>query len=63
MEHDGPIVRTAYPVVPSRVEYRLSNMDSSPIKPFHDLCCWATGHIKERDRARREFDAREEVKK
>jgi DNA-binding HxlR family transcriptional regulator len=59
MERDGLISRKIYPVVPPRVEYQLSEMGGSLIAPLRDLCHWAEAHVKERDRARHEFDARE----
>jgi len=59
MERDGLISRKVYPVVPPRVEYQLTEMGRSVILPLRSLCHWAESHVKERDRARREFDARE----
>ena len=58
MERDGLISRTVYPIVPPKVEYRLTNMGRSLIDPLRQLCHWAKNHVKERDRARREFDER-----
>lgn len=59
MERDGLISRKLYPNVPPRVEYQLTAMGSSVIEPLKTLCDWAEAHAEERDRARREFDARE----
>ncbi len=56
MERDGLLVRTVYPVVPPKVEYQLTNMGRSLLEPLRQLCLWAKSHVKERDRARREFD-------
>jgi len=61
MERDGLISRKVYPVVPPRVEYQLTEMGRSVILPLRNLCHWAEAHVKERDRARRDFDAREEA--
>lgn len=58
MERDGLISRKLYPNVPPRVEYQLTEMGSSVIEPLKTLCHWAEAHAEERDRARREFDAR-----
>ena len=58
MERDGLISRKVYPSVPLRVEYQLTNMGASVIEPLKTLCLWAESHAEERDRARREFDAR-----
>lgn len=57
MERDGLIGRTVHPVSPPRVEYRLTVMGRSLIPPLRDLCHWAKDHVRERDRARREFDS------
>ena len=48
----------AVPQHPPRVEYQLTEMGSSVIEPLKTLCHWAEAHAEERDRARREFDAR-----
>lgn len=56
MERDGLLLREVYPVVPPRVEYRLTPMGRSLIKPLEDLCHWAKAHIGERNAARAKFD-------
>jgi len=56
MERDGLLHREIYNVVPPRVEYRLTPMCKSLIKPLEDLCHWAKAHIQERDAARSRFD-------
>ena len=61
MERDGLITRAVYPVVPPRVEYQLTDMGTSLIKPLRDLCRWAQAHVKERDRARQKFDQRDKL--
>jgi DNA-binding HxlR family transcriptional regulator len=38
------------------VEYSLTAMGRSLIKPLEDLCHWAKAHIPERDAARGKFD-------
>jgi len=62
MERDGLISRKVFPVVPPRVEYQLTEMGRSVIPPLRNLCHWAEAHVKERERARREFDAKEKLK-
>lgn len=59
MERDGLISRTIYPVVPPKVEYRITSMGRSLLAPLRQLCLWAKAHGKERDQARNEFDRRE----
>jgi hypothetical protein len=39
-----------------RVDYGLTPMGRSLIKPLEDLCHWAKAHIPERDAARSKFD-------
>jgi DNA-binding HxlR family transcriptional regulator len=56
MERDGLIHREIFNVVPPRVEYALTSMGKSLIKPLVDLCHWAKAHIAERNQARRRFD-------
>lgn len=58
MERDGLIRREVHTVVPPRVEYSLTSMGTSLLKPLQDLCHWARAHQEERDRARAEFDLR-----
>lgn len=58
MERDGLISRIVYPVVPPKVEYRITNMGRSLLTPLRQLCLWAKAHGKERDQARLEFDRR-----
>ena len=60
MERDGLVERKIYPVVPPRVEYGITPMGKSLIGPLRDLCHWAKAHVVERDRARREYDSRNE---
>jgi DNA-binding HxlR family transcriptional regulator len=56
MERDGLIKRHIFNVVPPRVEYELTPMGRSLIKPLQDLCHWAKAHVAERDAARKKFD-------
>jgi DNA-binding HxlR family transcriptional regulator len=56
MERDGLINRYIFNVVPPRVEYALTDMGRSLIKPLQDLCHWAKAHVAERDAARKKFD-------
>jgi DNA-binding HxlR family transcriptional regulator len=56
MERDGLISRTVYPVVPPKVEYRITSMGRSLLSPLRQLCLWAKAHGKDRDQARAAFD-------
>ena len=44
LEHDGIIIRTVYPEVPPKVEYRLSDYGSSLQKAIGALKKWGDGH-------------------
>jgi len=57
MERDGLLHREIHSVVPPRVDYGLTPMGRSLIKPLEDLCHWAKAHIQERDAARSKFDS------
>jgi DNA-binding HxlR family transcriptional regulator len=57
MERDGLIKRHVYPVVPPKVEYELTDMGRTVLKPLRELCLWAKAHVSERDSSRRRFDA------
>jgi DNA-binding HxlR family transcriptional regulator len=63
MERDGLVHREIFNVVPPRVEYELTNMGRSLIKPLVDLCHWAKSHIAERDQARIRFDLALKIEK
>ena len=44
LEADRLIVRTEYPQVPPKVEYRLSQRGASLIPVLHELCDWGENH-------------------
>jgi len=45
LEEDGLVIRKVYPVVPPKVEYRLSKLGQS-IKPILDsMCLWGTHYM------------------
>jgi len=57
MERDGLVTRTIHPIVPPRVDYELTAMGRSVLKPLRDLCHWAMAHATARDTARRRYDS------
>lgn len=61
MERDGLVNRTMRPVAPPHVEYKLTKMGISVIKPLRILCHWAESHVAARDAARERFDREEKL--
>ncbi len=59
LERDGIITRTAYPVVPPRVDYTLTPMGATLIDAVGTLIRWAHAHLDEIEAARAAYDARE----
>src|SRR5262245_35379674 len=58
LERDGIVSRTVHPVVPPRVEYRLTVMGRTLLDTVGTLVGWAADHRAEIDLARRSYDAR-----
>lgn len=56
MEREGLVGRTIHPVVPPRVEYKLTKLGLSLGAAFCGVWLWAEEHLEEIERARREFD-------
>ncbi|MFJ5845518.1 winged helix-turn-helix transcriptional regulator [Streptomyces sp. NPDC092903] len=57
LRRSGIVDRTAYPQVPPRVEYSLTELGASLLSTVLDLAGWSAGHHREvRDR-QRAFDA------
>src|SRR5215472_8601216 len=57
LERDGLITRTAYPTIPPRVEYELTKLGCSLLKPIRELGDWA-GQNRERIQiVRNRYDA------
>lgn len=54
LEQDGLISRTAYPTVPPRVDYALTELGSSFLNPMGELIRWAEANH-QRVRAAREI--------
>jgi DNA-binding HxlR family transcriptional regulator len=60
LERDGLIERKIYKMVPPHVEYHLTGMGRSVLKPLGELCHWAKAHVEGRDAARKRFDRMQE---
>jgi DNA-binding HxlR family transcriptional regulator len=57
MERNGLLLRTVHPVIPPRVEYRLSEAGSSLSAAFCGVWVWASEHLERVEAARRRFDS------
>ena len=58
MERDGLITRTVHPVVPPKVEYRLTHLGLSLGAAFCGVWVWAAENLNQVEQARREFDGK-----
>ncbi len=56
MERDGLITRTVHPVVPPKVEYKLTGLGLSLGAAFCGVWVWAEQNLKHVEKARIEFD-------
>ena len=58
MERDGLLVRTIHPVIPPKVEYRLTHLGLSLGEAFCGVWVWAANNLIEIEAARHAFDGR-----
>ncbi len=58
MERDGLVHRTVHPVVPPKVEYRLTELGHGLSESFCGVWRWVETNLDAVEVARREFDAR-----
>jgi DNA-binding HxlR family transcriptional regulator len=56
MERDGLVKRTVHPVVPPKVEYKLTLLGMTLGAAFCGVWVWAAENLKQVERARRKFD-------
>ena len=56
MERDGLLIRTVHPVVPPKVEYRLTPTGLSLGAAFCGVWIWAADHLTQVEQAREAFD-------
>jgi DNA-binding HxlR family transcriptional regulator len=59
LERDGLLIRTVYPTVPPKVEYRLTAMAQELYESLVTLTRWAERHRRDIQQARTEYDARQ----
>ncbi len=57
MERDGLLTRTVHPVIPPKVEYRLTELGLSLSAAFCGVWMWAEKHLEHVEAARSEFDS------
>lgn len=57
LERDGLVTRTVHPTVPPSVEYALTDLGRSLLKPVKALGEWALANQRRMEEARRRFDA------
>lgn len=58
MERDGMVTRTAHPVIPPHVDYRLTELGASLGAAFCGVWIWAEENLQRVEAARGAFDAR-----
>lgn len=58
MERDGLLVRTVHPVVPPRVEYRLTRLGLGLGEAFCGVWLWAEANLDAVEKARATFDSK-----
>jgi DNA-binding HxlR family transcriptional regulator len=56
MERDGLLTRTVHPVVPPKVEYKLTQLGLSLGAAFCGVWIWAAENLDHVEKARLEFD-------
>lgn len=59
LERDGLVKRTAYPTIPPKVEYELTELGRSLIGPLKTLANWAQRNRPAMEAARARFDGDE----
>jgi DNA-binding HxlR family transcriptional regulator len=57
LERDGLVTRRVYPVVPPRVEYRLTELGQQFLHHAQEIMGWTMEHQTAFETARREFEA------
>src|ERR1700761_4430710 len=58
MERDGLVTRTVYPVVPPKVEYKLTDLGITLGAAFCGVWVWAANNLDAVEKARGDFDRR-----
>ncbi len=58
MERDGLVIRTVHPVIPPKVEYRLTDLGFSLGEAFCGVWLWAADNLERIEASRQAFDQR-----
>ena len=58
MERDGLVIRTVHPVIPPKVEYRLTDLGVTLAEAFCGVWIWAEKNLDRIEQAREAFDNR-----
>ena len=58
MERDGLLKRKVHPVVPPKVEYRITELGLTLSAAFCGVWLWASDNLQKVDSARRKFDSK-----
>ncbi len=59
LERDGLVTRTQFPTIPPRVEYELTKLGRTLLKPVQVLGAWAARHRESVHAARERYDQRQ----
>ncbi len=59
MERDGLVIRTVHPVIPPKVEYRLTDLGFTLAEAFCGVWTWAGKNLDRIEGARHAFDTRD----
>ena len=62
LERDGLVRRTVTPTIPPRVDYELTDMGHSLLKPVTALSNWALEHVEQIHSAQSHFDAAQDAR-
>jgi DNA-binding HxlR family transcriptional regulator len=58
LERDGLITRDLFPEIPPRVEYELTSLGKSLLRPMQGLVDWVATNWEQVNKARSRFDAK-----
>ncbi|MFZ2872360.1 winged helix-turn-helix transcriptional regulator [Zavarzinia sp.] len=61
LERDGLVTRAAYPTVPVTVEYAITDLGRTLAATLEPLRLWAEGHMEAVEKARIDFDQRQQA--